>query len=214
MLINRIISGTIAGVCLALAGGVVSAVELGPVMQEIVARAEQGQAQAQYELAMSYQRGQEVVQDYAQALQWLEKAASQHYVEAQLQLGMMYFKGQGVSRDNAKAAEWFRLAAKQQAAGQAIAYQAKGIVPEDLDGKIVWWLERSAELGQSSARYLLAQVYLQLGKPLQAMQWALIARHDGQPGAVTLLAEARQQSNVVEQQQASQQAQEWLKSHP
>ena len=196
--------------CMATLAAPALALEQAPTIQEMIALAEQGQSQAQFELAMSYQRGQKTPKDYALAVQWLEKAASQQHIDAQLQLGMMYFSGQGVTRDNTKAAEWFRLAAQQQASRQGVSYHAKGIVPEGASEKIVWWLERSAELGQASAAKLLAQVHQQLGSRVKAMQWVLIGQRLGQQDGDTLWDNAQTSGSADEQTQAKALADEWL----
>ena len=54
-----------------------------------------------------YDKGQGVVQDYAQAAEWYRKAAEQGTARAQNNIGNMYDKGQGVAQDDAQAAEWF-----------------------------------------------------------------------------------------------------------
>ena len=45
--------------------------------------AEQGVAEAQFNLGMMYDSGQGVRQDYAEAFRWYRKAADQGYTEAQ-----------------------------------------------------------------------------------------------------------------------------------
>ena len=62
--------------------------------------AEQGDAEAQDNLAFMYKNGQGVTQDYAQAVKWYRKAAEQGYAGAQINLGVMYDNGQGVNRRN------------------------------------------------------------------------------------------------------------------
>ena len=52
--------------------------------------AEQGFAEAQYNLGVRYDQGQGVPQDYAEAVKWYRKAAEQGDAEAQLNLGVMY----------------------------------------------------------------------------------------------------------------------------
>ena len=74
--------------------------------------AERGDASAQFKLALRYDVGQGVPQDYAEAVKWLRRAADQDFVKAQYNLGCMYDSGQGVSQDHAEAAKWFRKAAE------------------------------------------------------------------------------------------------------
>ena len=69
--------------------------------------AEQGVAEAQYNLGVMYAYGQGVRQDYAEAVRWYRKAAEQGYAEAQYHLGGMYHNGQGVHQDLHLSKEWF-----------------------------------------------------------------------------------------------------------
>jgi len=73
--------------------------------------AEQGNANAQYNLGVMYFKGEGVPQDYAQAALWYRKAAEQGYAEAQSAMGEAYYKGQGVPQDFAEAYFWLDLAA-------------------------------------------------------------------------------------------------------
>ena len=73
--------------------------------------AEQGYAEAQYNLGRMFENGRGVSKDYAKAVEWYRKSAEQGEVRAQCKLGYMYHNGIGVSKDYAKAAEWYRKAA-------------------------------------------------------------------------------------------------------
>jgi len=75
--------------------------------------AEQGLADAQYNLAGAYSDGEGVPLDYAQAAIWFRKAAEQGDAGAQINLGASYQIGQGVPQDYAQAAVWCRKAAEQ-----------------------------------------------------------------------------------------------------
>jgi TPR repeat protein len=95
-------------------------------------RAEQGDSNAQYDLARLYYQGKGVPQDYAKAAGWYRKAADQGvpqdyteavgwdrkaadqgYARAQSALGYAYSEGKGVPQDYAQSAPWYRKAAKQ-----------------------------------------------------------------------------------------------------
>jgi len=75
--------------------------------------AESGDATAQFKMALRYDSGKGVEQDYAEAVNWLHKAAGQGLVKAQFNLAMMYANGLGVPQDHAEAAKWYRTAADQ-----------------------------------------------------------------------------------------------------
>jgi TPR repeat protein len=51
--------------------------------------AEQGNAEAQFNLGFMYAHGQGVPQDYAEAVRWYSKAAEQGDAESQCNLGVM-----------------------------------------------------------------------------------------------------------------------------
>ena len=61
--------------------------------------AEQGDAMAQNNLGVMYQKGEGVPQDYKEAVKWYRLAAEQGHATAQTNLGGMYYKGQGVPED-------------------------------------------------------------------------------------------------------------------
>ncbi len=80
--------------------------------------AEQGDAEAQYNLGFMYGYGKGVSQDYAEAVKWYRKAAEQGYAKAQLSLGLAYGLGQGVPQDLAQAHMWLNLAASRLPPGE------------------------------------------------------------------------------------------------
>ncbi len=75
--------------------------------------AEQGNAKAQFNLGVMYDRGLGVPQDYAEAVKWYRKAAEQGNARAQRALGIMYRYGYGVAKDFVLAHMWYDLAAAQ-----------------------------------------------------------------------------------------------------
>jgi len=84
-----------------------------PAKDDIAAllkRAQAGDAAAQWGLAYSYQSGQGVPQDYAQAAVWYRKAAEQGDAQAQNNLGGLYGLGRGLPEDDAEAYFWMNIA--------------------------------------------------------------------------------------------------------
>jgi hypothetical protein len=75
--------------------------------------AEQGYANAQYNLGLMYNNGQGVPQDYKQAVKWYTKAAEQGHADAQNNLALMYRDGHGVPQDYKQAINLFTKAAEQ-----------------------------------------------------------------------------------------------------
>jgi TPR repeat protein len=74
--------------------------------------AEEGDAQAQSYLGVSYQTGQGVALDYYEAVKWFRRAADQNDTVAQCYLGFCFLSGQGVPQEFGEAARWFREAAE------------------------------------------------------------------------------------------------------
>ena len=75
--------------------------------------AEQGDADAQIQLARSYFNGIGVPQDDTQGVRWSRLAAEQGHVDAQYALASVYFLGRGVAKDEVQAVRWRRMAAEQ-----------------------------------------------------------------------------------------------------
>ncbi len=73
--------------------------------------ADQGNASAQIDLAITYLDGDGVPQDYEQAVAWFRKAAAQGDVWGQFDLGQMYRDRHGVPQDYVRAHAWMNLAA-------------------------------------------------------------------------------------------------------
>ena len=82
-------------------------------METVNLAADQGNADAQFNLGYLYDKGQGVPLDYAQAAFLYRKAAEQGHAWAQYNLGLLYYRGRGVPRDYTEAAAWYRQAAEQ-----------------------------------------------------------------------------------------------------
>jgi hypothetical protein len=79
-------------------------------LQELRARAETGDADAQWTLGVQYHNGEGVPQDDSEATQWFLRAAEQGHVIAQATMGAYYWAGRGVPQDLSKAYFWSALA--------------------------------------------------------------------------------------------------------
>jgi len=76
--------------------------------------AEQGHADAQFNLGLLYLNGEGVPQNTAMAVRWFIQSAEQGNIDAQNNLGVIYLTGEGdVPQDKDLAIEWFKKAAKQ-----------------------------------------------------------------------------------------------------
>ena len=82
-------------------------------IEELRARAEQGDASAQYTLGGMYADGNGVPEDDVEAAHWFTLAAEQENARAQYNLGAMYEYGEGVPQNATQAVSWYRAAAEQ-----------------------------------------------------------------------------------------------------
>jgi TPR repeat protein len=124
--------------------------------------AEQGYAEAQFNLGLMYQNGFGVIQDDNEAVKWFRKSAEQGNADAQCYLGFMYERGLGITQDYNEAVKWYRKSAEQ---GNAQAQYNLGIMYEDGNGvtqdysEAVKWYRKSAEQGNTRAQYNLGRMY-------------------------------------------------------
>ncbi|MDQ1363337.1 MAG: uncharacterized protein QG652_1198 [Pseudomonadota bacterium] len=90
--------------------------------------AQQGDAEAQYMLAVMYRNGHGVDRDLPRAFGWFLKAAQNKHVKAQYEVGMCYLNGLGVAPDSAQSRVWLGKAAAQnyaQASEQLVLLSGK-----------------------------------------------------------------------------------------
>src|SRR5262245_33053739 len=80
---------------------------------DLLAKANKGNADAQNEIGATYINGINGKPDYAQALAWYKKAVAQNHMGAQYNLAGMYLEGKGVKQDAQKAYQLYSQAAKQ-----------------------------------------------------------------------------------------------------
>ena len=117
--------------------------------------AEQGNAEAQFNLGLLYDRGHGVPKDKREALRWYRLAAAQGDTFAQNALGDNYWEGTGVPKDDTEAVRWWRLAAAQGFApaqhslGKILSGGGQG-VPTDKT-QAYMWLALSAAQGDEEA---------------------------------------------------------------
>lgn len=123
--------------------------------KEFKVLADQGDANAQFNLGWIYLNGHGVPQDYTEAVNWFRKAADQGVPDAQFCLGFLYYNGQKVPQDFKKAAMWYRKAADQ---GDATAQFCLGAIymlgqglPQD-NIKAHMWFNLAAAQGHLEAK--------------------------------------------------------------
>ena len=123
-------------------------------LREWTPLAEQGDANAQFNLGLMYANGQGVPQDYKTAAKWYKLAAEQGDAIAQLNLGFMYYNGKGVPQDYKTAVKWYTLSAEQ---GYATAQYNLGVMYGNGQGVPIdyvyayMWFNLAAASGQKEA---------------------------------------------------------------
>ncbi len=136
--------------------------QMDEVMRLWEAAAEQGLAEAQFNLALTYQQGEGVDVNFKKAVEWFEKAAEQGDAHAQCNLGIMYYDGHGVDVNYKKAVQWYEKAAEQ---GHVNAQKNLGLMYGEGYGvdvnyqKAVQWYEKAAEQGDAQAQYNVGVMY-------------------------------------------------------
>ena len=130
--------------------------------QEYKAGAEQGDAEAQFNLGYCYDDGRGVEKDYAQAAKWYRKAAEQNFAPAQFNLGYCYANGQGVGKNKVEAVKWYRKAAEQNytpaQSNLGWCYDNGCGVAKDY-AEAVKWYRQAAEQGHAEAQLNLGCCY-------------------------------------------------------
>ena len=75
--------------------------------------AKRGNALAQFNLGLMYDKGEGVKRNYKMAVKWYKLAARQGISSAQFNLGWLYSKGKGVRQSFKRTVMWYIRAAKQ-----------------------------------------------------------------------------------------------------
>lgn len=113
----------------------------------LIEKAEQGDAQAQFQLGRKYSNGEGVPQNDEEAVKWYRKAAEQESAAAQNNLGVAYERGQGVRQDDEEAVKWYRKAAEHEVAvaqrNLGLMYRLGRGVPQD-DQEALKWYRKAA----------------------------------------------------------------------
>ena len=152
---------------------------------QIRAKADGGDPEAQFHLGMLYKNGDGVSKNAAEAIHWFRKAAEQNYADAQTNLGFMYVKGEGVPKDSAEGVKWFRKAATQnvpEAQNNLGLMFAKGDGVATDYAEAVRWFRKAAELGFAQAQSNLGVMYVQgHGVPqdyAEGCAWIIVANRN------------------------------------
>lgn len=110
-------------------------------------RAEDGEADAQFQFGLRYDKGEGIARDPEEALRWYRSAGEQGHALGALNAALLYDSGTAVDRDAVAAASWYRKAAD---AGNGRAAYNLGLLYENGDGVV-------QDKSQASAWYAKAQ---------------------------------------------------------
>jgi len=122
--------------------------------------AEQGDANAQYNLGVCFENGKGVTKDVTQAINWYRKAAEQCNVDAECKLGQLFCYS--AIKDNVEIVDWVRRAAEQgyakaQCSMGIYCYYGHGVTKDRVQA--VSWYHKAAEQGYMLAQYTLGNIY-------------------------------------------------------
>jgi len=174
----------------------IQASEPAPAPDQVLAKADPVDPEAQYDLALTL-----LDTDPATAVLWLERAAMQGHGDAAYRLGLL--------QDTAKRrVEWYSMAAAvgqvdaQYALGDAY-LNGRGTAKEPAWG--LSWLERAARAGQAQAQFsmgvAMATGLVGVSQRAEGLVWLLIAErnHFAHAGPVISVLKARLSPAAIEQ---------------
>ena len=132
-------------------------------------KATQGDAGAQFELGLTYDGGNRITKDRAEAVKWYRKAAEQGHADAQYMLAFAHARGDGATHNMDEAFMWWSKAARQ---GHVVAqstlaqeYYKRGLayahgenVAQNWIEALKWW-HAASELGHVEAQFTLGTAY-------------------------------------------------------
>lgn len=173
-----------------------------PKFESQLGLAEQGDADAQYQIGGRYAEGNGVDEDFTEALKWYQKAADANHAEAQYELGTAYAYGMKVQHDYEKALEWFKRAAEQghiEAQYNLGMSYCHGLAGDADHALAAQWYRRAADAGHSEAQVALADLYLE-GTGVeedveQAVQWYERAADQGSQRGAEMLEKIQQDAD-------------------
>ena len=135
-----------------------------PRREALLRRAQEGDAEARYELGEAYSSGElGLPEDEAQAIIWYRRAGEQDHVAAQRALAKRYQDGIGVPKDTAEALKWYRRAGElgDEISREKLAhmYRTGDGVPRDMQQALVWYRKLAYRDPHSGSPEEIARIY-------------------------------------------------------
>jgi TPR repeat protein len=147
-------------------------------LEKLRTMSEEGDPEAQYQLAEIYRIGFPVEQDHAKAIELYNRSAGRGYAASQFRLGELYEEGDILDRDLGKAIESYRQAAEQSHSGAQYAlahiYHLGSGVTQDMAAAMVWYRKAALQGDEWSQLALGDQYRIGLVVPrdlVQSTEW-------------------------------------------
>lgn len=150
-------------------------------------KAQAGDAEEQYRLAVLYALGHGTIKDPVEAGVWCRRAADQGDVNAMRTLAMCYEEGLGMKADILEMVKWYRRAAEKgdmQSQFRLGACYADGTgVPKDID-QAELWTKKAADQGHRIAQANMGAFIVAKGdqsRGPEALNWFRLSAKQGHP---------------------------------
>jgi TPR repeat protein len=197
-------------------------------LEALKKEADQGNANAQYQLAIAYNNGDGVAIDKKQAVAWCRKAAEQGLAEAQNCVGSTYQSGDGVEKDYVAAVFWYQKAQQQGYAEACVnlGYMYDlGLGIEQDRVKAVELYRQGAEKGSLNGMLDLAISYMDGSGTevdlVESYKWLELARFYTQQSSNMKLKwhvrheidDLKKRMSKIQIKEAEQRAKEWDRKH-
>lgn len=161
---------------------------------ELLQVANNGDANAQNQVALFYQSGIGVQKDQARSLYWYKKSAEQKEPYAYVNLGLIYEYGLGVEVNLPQAFSYYKLAAKSHHAESQLKvgqYYYFGAVVQQNYLEAAYWYRKCADRNLALGQAAIASMY-ERGEgvgydPEMAFYWYLRAANQKNPQAIIIV---------------------------
>lgn len=138
-----------------------------PLAPDITGGAERGEADAQYQLARAYLRGEGVPKDVNKAFALMKAAAAQGHANAIGGIGYFHSVGVAVEKDEAQASAWFRKGAEKGSAKAQLnlgkylleGKGGSGGEPAQLREEGLEWIKKAADQGLPEAALAYGSIF-------------------------------------------------------
>ncbi len=174
--------------------------------------ADNGVANAAYNLGVLNHQGLGLDQNMDKAIGWYSRAAELGHPEAQYNLGIAYIEGIGVQYDAAKAATYFENAANnnimEAAYNLGLIYE-NGLLGDAAPDKALFWYKKAADQGSPEAEEALRQLAKSLNISLSEVN-ALAEDMAPAPTASAPQTQTISSQNIGNTQAVTAQIQEYL----